>query len=102
MNQRPNGADSSTAELMHTAEREFQVGATKFVSRVKASGPRDFVESALGDDPGALIRSGIFVVTFMPITVALISKMPRDNPVVTRRPAVTNGRIAMRPYTKTR
>ena len=61
---------------MHSAEREFEVGATKFVSRVKASGPRDFVESTLGTDPSALLRQGIFVLTFVPIAVTLISKLP--------------------------
>ena len=61
---------------MHSGEREFQIGASRFVSRVSASGSRDFVENALSADSRSLIRQGIFVITFVPITVTFISKLP--------------------------
>ena len=76
MNLEVNGDEPSSSRQVHSGEHQFEVGASRMVWRVKASGPRDFVESTLGTDPRSLIRSGVFVVTFVPITVALISKLP--------------------------
>ena len=41
-----------------------------------ASGSRDFVETALNSDSRSLMRQGIFVITFVPITVTFIAKLP--------------------------
>ena len=66
-------ADPDRASFM---EREFTVGIGQFSDRTSASGSRDFVESALNSESRALIRQGIFVITFVPITVTFISKLP--------------------------
>ena len=68
--------ESQKSNTMHSGEREFEIGASRLVSRVSASGSRDFVESALNSESRALIRQGIFVITFVPITVTFISKLP--------------------------
>ena len=61
---------------MHSGEREFEIGASKLVSRVTASGSRDFVETAINSDSHSLLRQGIFAITFVPIAVTLIAKLP--------------------------
>ena len=61
---------------MHSGEREFEIGASRLVSRVTASGSRDFVETALNSDSRSLLRQGIFAITFVPVTVTLIAKLP--------------------------
>ena len=61
---------------MSYLERETRFGLGSFVNRMAAAGPRDFVESAAGSESRALIRQGIFVVTFVPITATFISKSP--------------------------
>ena len=61
---------------MSYMERETRFGLGSFVNRMAAAGSQDFVESALRSESRTLIRQGILVVTFVPITVALISKLP--------------------------
>ena len=76
MNLGVSGDDEPVTNQLHSGELHFEVGASRLVWRTKAAGPRDFVESTLGTDPSALLRQGIFVLTFVPIAVTLISKLP--------------------------
>ena len=66
----------SDAERPSFMEREFTVGIGQFSDRTRASGSRDFVETAINSESRSLIRQGIFVITFVPITVTFISKLP--------------------------
>ena len=68
--------ETGAADDFSILEREFSWGYSGFADRTKAAGPRDFVESALDIDSRSLIRQGIFVLTFVPIAVTLISKLP--------------------------
>ena len=57
-------------------EREISFGIGRFADRTSAAGTRDFVENALNIESRTLIRQAVFVVTFVPIAVTLIAKLP--------------------------
>lgn len=69
--------DDSREEIDHVEfAKEWRVGPGAVGQSQRISGPRRAVREIMDSDNKDILRWGVFVLTFVPITTTLIAKLP--------------------------
>ena len=69
-------SDTVDAEGHLDVEQEWGLGAGGLGHRQRISGPERTVREIVDSDNRDILRWGVFVLTFVPITTTLIAKLP--------------------------
>lgn len=69
-----NGSSGADEHIDYLSE--FKLGAGGYSHTQRISGPSRLVGDFLDSDNRDLLRWGVFVLTFVPITTTLIAKLP--------------------------
>ena len=73
---RREASDTLDAEGHLDVEQEWGLGAGGLGHRQRISGPESTVREIVDSDNRDILRWGVFVLTFVPITTTLIAKLP--------------------------